>query len=127
MTGPSLTAWRGRGRFYRLDGGNAEEDRGSDGDNGTPNNCGSGEERDDGSALPAMAVNSLDSTKNAYRCRLEGGGWQNNGTATDDDGDNSGVIKKWCRKGGWRSLTRPGGRSTRPPIVDNQLRRTGSG
>jgi hypothetical protein len=47
-----------------------------------------------------------------------GGGWNNataTATATDDDGNNSGVVKERCRTGG--SLTRPRGRSTRPPIV----------
>ncbi len=117
MLGPSSTAWRGRGRFSLPDGGDAEEDRGSGGNNGTPDDRGSGEERDDGSALPATAVNPLNSAKHAYRCRLEGGGWRNNATATDDDGDDSGVVKERCRIGGGRSLTRPGGRSTRPPVV----------
>ena len=94
MTGPSFTARRGRGRFSPPDGGDAEEDRGSDGNTGTPDDRGSGEECDDGSALPAMAVNQLDSAKHAYRHRLEEGGWWNNATAMDDDGDNSGVIKE---------------------------------
>jgi hypothetical protein len=55
------------------------------------------------------------------------GGWRNNATATatDDDGNNSGVVKERCRTGG--SLTRPGGRSTRPPVVAYRHRRTGSG
>ena len=92
MTGPSLTTRRGRGRLSCPDGGDAEEDRGSDGDNGTPDNCGSGEERDDGSALPAMAVNPLDSAKHAYRCLLERGWWWNNATAMDDDGNDSSVV-----------------------------------
>jgi len=100
MTGSSSTAQRGRGHFSHLDGGDAEEDRGSDDNNRTPDDCGSGEERDDGSALPATAVNPLDSAKHAYRRRLEGGGWQNNATAADDNGDDSGVIKEWCRTGG---------------------------
>ena len=109
MTGPSSTARRGRGRFSRPDGGDAEEDRGSDGNNGTPDNRRSGEECDDGSALPATAVNPLDSAKHAYRRRLEGGGWQDIATATDDDGDDSGVVEKRCRTGvgvadrAWRS------------------------
>jgi hypothetical protein len=127
MTGPSSTARRGRRRFSRPDGGNAEEDRGSDGDNGTPDDRGSGEERDDGSALPATAVNPLDSAKHAYRRWLEGGEWRNNATATDDDGDDSGIVEEVCRTGGWRSLTRPGGRSTQPPVVAYRHCRTGSG
>ena len=65
---------RGHGRFSHPDGGDAEEDKGSDGNNGTPNDRESGEERDDGSALPATAVNPLDSAKHAYRHQLEGGG-----------------------------------------------------
>jgi len=56
MKRPSLTARRGHGRFSRPDAGDAKEDRGSDGDNGTPDNRGSGEERNDGSVLPATAV-----------------------------------------------------------------------
>ena len=100
MTGPSSTARRGRGRFSHPDGGDAEEDRGRNGNNGTPNDRGSGEERDDGSAPHTTAG------------QLEGEGWRNNATATDDDG---------------RSLTRPGGRSTRPPVVAYRHRRTGSG
>ncbi len=100
MTRPSLTARHGRGRFSRPDGGDAKEDRGSDGNNGTPDNCGSREERDDGSALPATAVNLLDSAKHAYRRRLEGGGWRNNTTATDDNGKESGVVEERCRTGG---------------------------
>ena len=82
MTGPSSTARRGRGRFSHPDGGDAEEDRGRNVNNGTPDDRGSGEERDDGSALPAMAVNPLDSAKHAYRRRLEGGG-----VAEQRDGD----------------------------------------
>ena len=74
MTGPSSTTQRGRGRFSRPNCGNIKEDRGSDGYNGTPNNRGSEEERNDRSALPATAVNPLDSTKHVYRCWLEGGG-----------------------------------------------------
>ena len=74
MTGPSSTVRPGRGRFSHPDGGNAEEDRGSDGNNGTPDDRGSREKCDDGSALPATAVNLLDSAKRAYRGRLEGGG-----------------------------------------------------
>ena len=74
MTEPSLTARRGRGRFSRLDGSDAKEDRGSDGINGTPDDRLSGEERDDRSALPATAVNPLDSAKHVYRRRLEGEG-----------------------------------------------------
>ena len=89
-----MTARHGRGRFSRPDGGNAEEDRGSDGNTGTPDDRGSGEERDDGSALSTTAVNQLDSAKHAYRRRLEGGGWWNNTTATDDDGNDSGVVKE---------------------------------
>jgi len=100
MTGSSSTAQRGRGHFSHLDGGDAEEDRGSDDNNRTPDDCGSGEERDDGSALPATAVNPLDSAKHAYRRRLEGGGWRNNATATDDDGNDSGVVEERCRTGG---------------------------
>ena len=92
MMGPSLTARRGCRRFSRPDGGNAEEDRGSDSDNGTPDDRWSREERDDGSALPATAVNPLDSTKHAYRRRLEGRGWWNNATMMDDDGDDSGIA-----------------------------------
>ena len=125
MTGSSLTTRHGRGRFSCPDGGDTEEDMGSDGINGTPDDRGSGEERDDGSAT--TAVNPLDSAKHAYRCRLEGGGWWNNTTAMDDDGDNSGVVKERCQMGGGRSLTRPGGRSTRPPVVAYRHRRTGSG
>ena len=99
--GPSSTARCGCGRFSCPGGGgDADEDRGSDGDNGTPDDCGSGEERDNGSALPATAVNPLDSAKHAYRHRLEGGGWRNNATAMDDDGDDSSVIEKRCRTGG---------------------------
>jgi hypothetical protein len=45
MTGPSSTARRGRGHFSFPDGGDAEEDRGSDGNNGTPDDRGSGEEK----------------------------------------------------------------------------------
>ncbi len=74
MTGSSSTTRLGRGRFSRPDGGDTEEDRGSDGDNGTPDDRRSGEERDDGSALPATALNPLDSAKHTYRRRLEGGG-----------------------------------------------------
>ena len=109
MTGPSSTTGRGHGRFSRPNGGDAKEDRGSDGNNGTPDNRGSGEERDDGSALPATAVNLLDSAKHMYRRRLEGGGLWNNATATDDDSNNSGVVKERCQMGGGL-LTRPGGR-----------------
>ena len=98
MTGLSSTAWRGRGRFSRPDGSNAEEDRGRNGNNGTPNDRGSREERNDGSALPATAVNPLDSVKHAYRRRLEGGG--GNATAMDDDGNDNGVVKERCRTGG---------------------------
>ena len=82
MMGPSSTVQRGCGRFSRPDGSDAEEDRGSDGDNGTPDDRGSGEEGDDGSALPATAVNPLDSAKHAYRRRLEG-----RGVADQRDGD----------------------------------------
>ena len=74
MTGPSLTSRHGLGRFSRPNGGDAEEDRGSDGNNGTPDDRRSREERDDRSALTAMAVNPLDPAKHAYRRRLEGGG-----------------------------------------------------
>jgi hypothetical protein len=74
MTGLSSTARRGRGRFSRPDGSDAEEDRGRNGNNRTPDNRGSREECNDGSALPATAVNPLDSVKHAYRRRLEGGG-----------------------------------------------------
>ena len=73
MTGPSSTARRGRGHFSCPDGGDAEEDRGSDGNNGTPDDRRSGEERDVGSALPATTVNPLVSAKQAYWRRLEGG------------------------------------------------------
>jgi len=45
MTGPSSTARRGSGHFSCPDGGDAEEDRGSDGNNGTPDDRGSGEEK----------------------------------------------------------------------------------
>ena len=107
MTGPSSTARRGRGHFSCPDGGDAEEDRGSDGNNGTPDDRGSGEERDDGSALPATAVNPLDSAKHTYQHRLEGGGWRNNATAMDDDSVDSGVVEDRCRTGGGL-LTRPG-------------------
>jgi hypothetical protein len=127
MMGPSLTARRGRGHFSLPDGGDAEEDRGSDGNNGTPNDRGSGEKCNDGSALPATAVNPLDFAKHAYRRRMEGRGWRNNAMATDDDGDDSGVIEERCRTGGGRSLTRPGGRSTRPPVVAYRHHHTGSG
>ena len=78
----------------------AKKDRGSDGNNGTPDDRGSGEERDGGSALPAMAVNPLDSAKHTYRRQLEGGGWRNNATVTDDDGNDSGVVEERCRTGG---------------------------
>ena len=74
MRGPSSTVRRGRGRFSCPNGGDVKEDRGSDGDDGTPDDRGSGEERDYGSALPAPAVNPLDSAKRAYRCWVEGGG-----------------------------------------------------
>ncbi len=74
MMGPSSTARCGRGRFSHPNGGNAKEDRGSDSNGGTPDDRGSGEERDDGSALPARAVNPLDSAKRAYRRQPEGGG-----------------------------------------------------
>ncbi len=53
------------------------EDRGSGGgnsDNGTPNIRGSREERDNGRALPATAVNPLDSATHTYRRWQEGGG-----------------------------------------------------
>ena len=77
MTGPSSTVHRGRGcgRFSRPDGGDAREDRGSGGSNGnggTPNDSGSGEERNDGSTLPATTVNPLDSAKRPYRRWREG-------------------------------------------------------
>ena len=68
MTEPSSTI------FSRPVDGDAEEDRVSDGNNGTPDNRGSGEERDNESALPATAVNLLDPAKHAYRRQLEGGG-----------------------------------------------------
>ena len=74
MTGPSSTARQGRGHFSCPDGGDAAENRGSDGNNGTPDDRGSGEKGDKGSALPATAVNPLDSAKHAYQHRLEGGG-----------------------------------------------------
>ena len=73
MMGPSSTARRGRGRFSCPNDRDVEEERGSDGDDGTPDDRGSGEERDYGSALPATAVNLLDSAKRMYRRRLEGG------------------------------------------------------
>ena len=41
MTGPSSTTRLGCGRFSRLNGVDAEEDRGSDGNNGTPDDRGS--------------------------------------------------------------------------------------
>jgi hypothetical protein len=44
MTGPSLTAQRRRGRFSCPNGKDVKEDRGSDGDDGTPDDCGSREE-----------------------------------------------------------------------------------
>ena len=125
--GTILDRGRGHGRFSRPDGGDAEEDRGSDGNNGTPDDRGSGEERDDGSAPPATAVNPLDSAKHAFWRQLEGEGWRNNATATDDDGNDSGVVEERYRTGEGRSLTRPGGRSTRPPVVAYRHRRTGSG
>ena len=28
------------------------------------------------------------------------GGWRNNATATNDDGNDSGVIEDWCQRGG---------------------------
>jgi hypothetical protein len=104
MTGPSLTAWRrhGHGRFSCPDSNNAKENRGSDsgnGDNGTPNNRRIGEECDNGSVLSATAVNLLDSTKRAYQCRWEGG-WQNNGAAADNDGNDGSVVKERHRCGG---------------------------
>ena len=74
MMGPSSTARRGRRLFSRPNGSDAKEDRGSDGDNGTPDDRGSREESDDGSALPATAANLLDSAKHTYQRRLEGGG-----------------------------------------------------
>jgi hypothetical protein len=83
MTGPSLTTRRGRGRgrggFSCPNGGNVQEDRGSsgrgsDGNNWTLDNRRSGEECNDRSTLPAMAVILLDSVKQPYRCRGEGGG-----------------------------------------------------
>ncbi len=67
MTGPSSTARRGRGRFSCHNGGDVKEDTGSDGDDGTPDNRGSGEEHDYGIALPATAVNPLDSVKRAHQ------------------------------------------------------------
>ena len=65
------------GRFSCADSGNAKEDKGSGGCNGhdrSPNDRGSGEERDNGSTLPATMVNSLDSPTHAYQRRREGGG-----------------------------------------------------
>ncbi len=73
MTGPSSTVRRRRGRFSPPNGRDVEEDRGSNGNNGTPDDRGSREERDYGTALPATAVNPLDSVKRMYRRRLEGG------------------------------------------------------
>ena len=64
------------GRFSCPNGGNAEEDRisgGGDGNNWTPNDRRSGEECDNGSMLPATAVNLLDSVKHTYWRRQEGG------------------------------------------------------
>ena len=79
MTGPSSTVQHGRGRerFSRPYGGDAEEDRGSgggDGNDGTPDHRGSREERGDRSALPVTAVNLLDSKKHAYQHWRERGG-----------------------------------------------------
>ena len=68
MMGPSSTTGRGhgRGRFARPDCGDAGEDSGSgNGNDGTHDNRGSTEERDDGSALPATVVNPLDSANHA--------------------------------------------------------------
>ncbi len=96
MTGLSSTARCRRGRFSCPTSGNAKEDRGSgggDGDDGTTDNCGSREERDNGSALSATAVNPLNSAKRVYRRRREGG-------VTDDNGNNSGVVKERRRRGG---------------------------
>ncbi len=45
MTGPSSAARRGRGCFSRPDDGDTKEDRGSDINNGTLDDCGSREER----------------------------------------------------------------------------------
>ena len=72
---------RGRRRFSCPNGGDVEEDRGSDGDDGTPDYSGSREERNYGSTLPATVVNPLDSAKRAYWRRLEGG------VAEQRDGD----------------------------------------
>ena len=77
----------GRGRFSHPNRGDTEEDKGRDGNNGTPDDRRSGEERDDGSALHATALNSLDSATHAYQRRLEGGGggttqWRRMTTAT---------------------------------------------
>ena len=64
---------------------------GSNGDDGTPDDRGSGEECDDGSTLPATAVNLLDSAKRTNQRRSEGGGgWRNNATEMDDNGNDSG-------------------------------------
>ena len=67
-----------------------------------PGNCGSREERNNRRArLPATAVNPLDSAKRVYWRQREGGrGWRNNATATDDNGEDSDVIKERCRTGG---------------------------
>ena len=103
MTGLTSTARRGRGGFSRSDGGNTKEDRGSGGGGGndrTPNDHASGEERNDGSALPAPAVNPLDSAKHGFWRRREGGEWWNDAMATNDGGNDSGVVEERRRTGG---------------------------
>ena len=132
MTGLSSTAWRRRrcGCFSRPNSSNIEEDRGSSsgsGNNGTPNDRRSGEERNKRRALPATAVNLLDSAKRAYRRWREGGGWWNNEAALDDDGNNSSVVEELRRTGRGRLLTRPGGLSTWLPIFTYQYCRMGRG
>ena len=133
MTGPSSTMRRGHGRFSCPYGSDTEEDRGSDGgngskgNNGTPDNCRNGEERNNRSALPATAVNPLDSAKRVYPRQREEGGWRNDVMATNDDGNNSGNVEEWRWTGEGRLLTRPRGQSTRPPVIAYQHCCTGSG
>ena len=52
---------------------------------------------------------------------------RNDATATDDDGNDGGVIEEWRRTGGRRLLTRPGGQSTWLPVVACQYPCMGSG
>ncbi len=47
----------------------------------------------------------------------KGGGWRNDAMGTDDDGNNSGVIKERSQTGRGKLLTRPGGRSTWLPVI----------